>query len=224
MITCTELYWVYGNISKYSKWSDGLFMKKVISVISIILVLVIASSAAFAAEGDLQRLVSLVNRSKTFQGLEMVGQLRMFGFDFNSAIYQEGNESMSFISMGEITGYIYGDGNDSYFWHDETIMAQVIRNSEPAMTYGFDYNDTSATVRFIGIETINGFECERYEIRLANGSTIALYVSTRYGVIIRSNGRQIDQNILSIEEFAIPDGAFELPDYARFFVVNSFMF
>ena len=215
---------VYGNVSKYSKWSDGLFMKKIFSVISIILVLFIASSAALAAEGDLLRLVSLVNKSKTFQGLEMTGQLRMFGFDFNAAIYQKGNDSITLASMGEITGYVYNDGTNSYFWHDETVMAQVIRNSEPNMTYGVDYNDASATVRFIGIETINGFECERYDIRISGGSAITLYVSTRYGVIIRSNGRQIDQNILSVEEFPIQDGAFELPDYVRFFEVKSFMF
>ena len=196
-------------------------MKRVWTLVCVFLMVLMVGGTVFAAANDNARFVALLEKANEYKGLEMTGEVVVFGFPIDMKVRQKGLKTKNITEvMG--TGYIMSDGTDAYSWFSTDKSGEVIKGGGPAQSIGVDYNDPKYSFTFMGTSTVNGFECEKYAVKSGTATAGVIFLSTQYGVIIKSVVNDMEQSVKTIKEVELSDEEFVAPSNMKFVEVKAF--
>ncbi|OQB47192.1 MAG: hypothetical protein BWY00_01402 [Firmicutes bacterium ADurb.Bin153] len=130
---------------------------------------------------------------------------------------------MASVSQG-ISSYVINDGEYIYLWTSMTNIGKKSKVEDYKDSGELSKNDITGdevTVRILGRENANGFECMKVEI-IAEGRSQYHWISEEYGVSVRIIMDNVRMDVTRIERKDIPDSTFVPPSYIDFSGSMSF--
>ncbi len=188
-------------------------MSRFIKTMAIALVVSLALAAAASAAPEKDRYLELYGKRANYS-LEYKMTLTMDKEAFGTAVVMmRGVKMYSANKTGGITSYTINDGKFMYMWSSISNIGQKYDLSQPSQDSQLteeDIKGTDVEVRFLGKETVNGYVCEKVEIK-AEGEVQYHWISEKYGLAIRTVIENMQMDITEIVEKSIPDSTFVPP-------------
>jgi len=200
-------------------------MSRYYKILSLALLMALTLAFAAMAAPDKDRYLELFGKRAAYS-LEYKYTMMMDKEILGSAVVLvKGEKLYSANNTGGMISYMINDGKFMYMWSSMSNIGQKYDLSEPSKNQELtkeDILDADVQVKLLGKETVNGYLCEKAEIKV-EGEVQYHWISEKYGIIIRTIVENMQMDVTDIVEKNIPDSTF-IPPANIDFSGNPFAF
>ncbi len=189
-------------------------------------ILLLALSAAAMAATDKEVLLSYMEKRLGYS-LEYVTDMYVDENLIGTSQTKSKGTKMYMVSVNQgISSYFISDGEYIYMWTSLTNIGKKSRIEDyqnSSELFKDDITKNEVTVRILGRENVNGFDCVKVEI-VVEGESQYHWISEEYGISVRivmdnesmDATQKVRMDVTQIVRKDIPDSTFLPPSYIDF--------